>query len=165
MGINKLQPTAAEQRGVGVSGGEAGAAPQLCGALVGIPLPPHVKTFPYAPPLQNVALNPIVIPLLWKRFECDTCTIARGGGRGWDRGLVSSLDPLSCCLASVPPAASEQRVSSATLHGTRQQTATRDSRPRAGLCRRGLQPRGSTQPGAQPGAGEQDGSPATAGLG
>ncbi|KAK4817352.1 hypothetical protein QYF61_011034 [Mycteria americana] len=47
MGINKLRPAAAEQRGAGVCCGEARAAPQLCGALVGIHLPPRVKTFPY----------------------------------------------------------------------------------------------------------------------
>lgn len=124
MGINKLQPAAAEQKGAGVSRGEAGAAPQLCCALVGIPLPLSVKTFAYTPPLQNVALNPLVNGKLWKRFECDTCAMVRGGGRGWDRGLVSSLNPLSCCLASVLPAVLEQRVSNATLHGTHQPTAT-----------------------------------------
>lgn len=91
MGINKLRPAAAEQQGAGVSPG----------ALVGTPLPPCVKTLPDTLPVQNVALNPVVIPLVWKRFECGTRTVARGGGRGWDRGLVSFLNPLSCCLASI----------------------------------------------------------------
>lgn len=86
MAVNKLQP----QRGAGVSCEEAGAVPQLCSLFPGHPFPCKCENISST---QNVALNPVLTPLMWKRFELNTHTGGHGGGRGWVRDLLHPLTP------------------------------------------------------------------------
>lgn len=116
------------------------------------PFATHTRTLPYAPPLQNGSLKPVVLPLMWKRFES---SVARGGGKGWDQGLASSLNSLSCCFTSILPAALEQRVSSATSMAQNSPAVIQGSQFLAELCWQELQLRGT--PSLAPNRAQQGG--------
>lgn len=97
MAVNKHQP----QRAAGISCEEAGAVPLLCAAFAGHPFPPKCENISTHSSTQNAALNPALTALMWKKFEFNTHTGDRGGGRGWVRDLLHPLTPGEA-LASPP---------------------------------------------------------------